>query len=896
MKRSCLALLFTLATAFFAIPAPAANVVWLETEKFKDLGGWTNDAQFIDQMGSPFLLAIGLEGAVKDATTTATIPTEGKYRVWVRCRDWTPEFSPGRFQVGIGGKPLERVFGQTKQKDWVWEDGGTLQLTKGETEVRLKDLTGHYGRCDVIVLTDDPDFTPPDELKAIAALREKHGGVSAEAKRMPSYDTVVVGGGLAGTMAAIAAARMGSKTALIQNRPVLGGNGSSEILVNPEGDMTREPLDPGEGGIIEEFRGNVFGYSERMLKVTKNQPNLEVFFNTHATGVEMKDARTIAAVHTVESTTGQRRIFPGTIFIDCTGDGVIGVWAGNEYRHGREPRAMYNETRAPVEADGQTMGGTLRYMTERLLEPAPFQGPDWARKFRKPSDIMPGRYPQLQFGGWQWVIEYGGVLNTYTDAEEIRDELLRIIWGMWDYAKNYSPKLKEESQKYRLTWVSHVVGKRESRRLIGDYVMTEHDINPTRLFEDRVSYGGWGVDLHPPGGFYDKEPPATFSHKVKFSVPLRSLYAKDVDNLLMAGRCISVSHAALGATRVMITCGLQGQAVGTAAGVCKLRNATPRTVGKNYIEELQQRLLKDGCYLIDLPNKDPNDLARDAKVTASSEAPAATLKQSELSVTHPLDHPRAMMFKFGDEKLEGVALHLVSQNETPITIKATLYAARKFQEFGSAKEVAAVTADVPAKHDGWVYFKFNTELKGGAYFVSVPKTDGIAWTLLQTQPEETARAFSTGKEWKMVPGAYAIRLSPGGDLARLATPASQARGEPFAAANVINGFARAIRGWPNAWRPDYDKDGPHWVELDLGGVKKFNTVHVTFQSKALRAKDFTVEGLVDGTWKTLADVKDNDDRRRVLTFEPVKAARLRLTLVKALPETGVCEIRIYNEL
>jgi len=209
-------------------------------------------------------------------------------------------------------------------------------------------------------------------------------------------------------------------------------------------------------------------------------------------------------------------------------------------------------------------------------EPVPFTAPAWAHKFLKCSDFAPERHPQLRFGGWQWVIEYGGVLNTYDDAEEIRDELLRIIWGMWDHAKNHCPKLADEARNFELVWVSHVVGKRESRRLLGDYVMTEHDIQPSRLFEDRVSYGGWGVDLHPPKGFYDPGPPAAFSHKVKFSVPFRSLYCKDVDNLMMAGRDISVSHAALGATRVMVTCGLQGQAVGTAAALCKVHHTMPK--------------------------------------------------------------------------------------------------------------------------------------------------------------------------------------------------------------------------------------------------------------------------------------------------------------------------------
>ena len=216
-----------------------------------------------------------------------------------------------------------------------------------------------------------------------------------------------------------------------------------------------------------------------------------------------------------------------------------------------------------------------------------------------------------------------------------------------------------------------MAGKRESRRLIGDHVMTEHDIARQELFPDRVSYCGWGIDIHPPKGFYDDGPPAVFSHKVKFSVPFRSLYSKDITNLMMAGRCISVSHVALGATRVMISCGLQGQAVGTAAGLCKQHNATPRTVGQDYITDLQQRLLKDGCYLIDLANRDPNDLARTATVQASSVSPPVNVAGQSGSDLHPLGCDRAVMFRVTGDRIDKISLLLRSENRKPTEIKLT---------------------------------------------------------------------------------------------------------------------------------------------------------------------------------------------------------------------------------
>jgi len=890
--KAKLAIFLALALIMTSGVGRAASVVWLEAEQFDRLGGWTRDAQFVDQMGSPYLLAIGLKGPVGDAATRTAVPAAGKYRLWIRSRDWVPEQSPGRFQVVLGGKTVEHVFGQGKAKGWTWEDGGVHQLAAGNVEVRLHDLTGHYGRCDVVVLTDDPAFHPPTDLKELAAAREQHGGVSRQVKRLQPYDTVVVGGGLAGTMAAVASARMGCRTALVQNRPVLGGNASSEILVRPGGDRTREPFDPEETGIIEEFRGDEQGYSERMLKLVQEEPNLDLYLNTHATGVEMSAEDTIAAVKALQVNTGARLLLPASIFIDCTGDGVIGVWAGAEYRHGREPRSMYNETRAPERADGHTMGGTLRYASELRSGPVRFEAPAWARKFPACSDFNVSRHPRIRFGGWQWIIEYGGMLNTYDDAEEIRDELLRIIWGMWDHVKNHCPQLKKEAENYELTWVSYVVGKRESRRLIGDYVMTEHDIDPDKRFDDGVAYGGWGIDLHPPGGFYDKRPPATFSHETKFSIPFRSLYTKDVGNLMMAGRTISVSHAALGTTRLMITCGVEGQAVGTAAGFCKRHQTTPRDIYQNHIGALQQQLLKDGCYIIDLPNRDPGDLALMAKVTASSVAPPGSLDEYRRLTVHPMGCDRAVMFQVKGNRLNSVTLHLRSENPAPTPLKLGLRAAKELGDFSATDDLATATAAVPPKSNDWVQFELNTAIKPGYYYAWLPKTPGLAWSLFDMRPPNTTRAYRTQESWNRMSECYKFKLDPPTAPAK---PADRSSRPMFASENVTNGFARAIRGWPNAWMPDPAQPLPQWVELDFGKPLTLNCVHVSFQTKALRADDFRIDVIDGDGWRGAATITGNANRRRVIRFDRTTTSKLRLVLTKIQPGAAVCEIRAYDE-
>lgn len=611
-------------------PATAAPLIWLETEAFAHPGGWTSDTQFIDQMGSPYLMAIGLGKPVADAFTLLQVPEPGRYRLWVRSKDWVPVHHPGRFQVLVGGKPAGRVFGECGQAGWRWEDGGTWDLS-GAVELRLHDLTGDYSRCDALVLSSDLSWQPPVDRERIASLRLACGALSREIKELGRYDVVVAGGGLAGCTAAVAAARSGAKTVLIQNRAVLGGNASVEILVPPVGIWPHSgtnPLDPRETGLIEEYRteGNQRTneaklYSGRLKRFVSGEPNLDVVLETHVTGVEMTSATEIGAVLGLNVRTGQRTRFRGQLFIDCTGESAVGVAAGAEYRCGREPRSLYHEEMAPEQGDKLTMGNSLKYVSQPVGSPRPFETRPWAMSFPWCEDFTPGRHPKLgREIEWQWMLELGGTRDTFADAEEIRDDLLRLIFGLWGHVKNDCPDLQEKAADHELKWVAHVAGKRENRRLIGDYVLIQDDICKQVLLPDRIAYGAWGIDDHNPGGFlYQGKPAQHGYHGVVHSIPYRSLYSKNIGNLMMAGRNISASHVAMAATRVMITCGILGEAAGTAAGMAIQRQTSPRGIYTTHLEELQQQLLKDGAYLIDLPNRDPRDLALTAKVSASSE-------------------------------------------------------------------------------------------------------------------------------------------------------------------------------------------------------------------------------------------------------------------------------------
>ena len=654
----------------FAAPADLSAVpavVWLEAESFDDVGSWSRDTQHADVMGSTYLLATGLGKPVDDAVTKATIPRGGDYRLWVRCRDWLPGYSPGTFRVVIEGQESS-VFGASNDETdaWRWVRGGAFTLNEGEAEIRLKDLTGWYGRVDAVVLATG-DFTPSDDLKTLARQRVKHAGVSPEIKELPAFDVVVVGAGPAGMGAAIAAARNGARVALVQDRPVVGGNSSSEILVPPMGHIGSPPDRVNVTGICEELypkQGwSSFADSELMERIIRGEPNLSLFLNTRAYDVTLKNGETpkplasgqsgvqsaIDSVLAINAQTGQRLRFRAPIFIDCTGHGWIGYYAGAEYHHGQEARSQYGEALAPVEAGDRTQGNTL-YNSVIVLrdEPTAFACPEWAYPWAQSGDFQPlddhrritdpmkrpenydrpahgkGRNPGDSIDGdvvKRWYIELGGMCHTVWDAEEIRDDLFRINLGLWDYAKNHNPVTSPKNRNRELVWMNYVPGVRESRRLMGPYVMTQADFDLRTIHPDTVAFTDWGIDVHHPEGFWvDGNDCIHVYGGRRVSIPYRSLYSRNITNLMMAGRCHSASHIAMGGTRVMRPCLGMGQAAGTAAAIAVDHDTSPHRVCGSHLGLLQQTLLKDGCYLIGFAGKDPRDLAREATVTASSSA------------------------------------------------------------------------------------------------------------------------------------------------------------------------------------------------------------------------------------------------------------------------------------
>ena len=599
---------------------------------FKDKGDWTVEQQFVLQMGSSYLFAHGLGTPLeKDAVTDIEIPEDGEYRLWVRTKNWTAFWSegktPGIFQVkidgvadpaefGVGKTPLDVKSGidfpedldtsreaRAKRAQWYWQKGGTYTLSRGRHSIALHDLMGLDGRCDAIILTRS-DEEPGDSLEDYRSLRAALLGNDAPADR-GHYDFVIVGAGMSGLCAAIAAARLGLKVALIQDRYILGGNNSSEVRVGLGGQINMPPY-PSLGYILNEIGpdriGNARGahhYQDwKKWDVIAAEPNISLFAGYTVVEAEMKDGK-IAAVTAVEATEQTKIRISGELFSDCTGDAHLAVMAGARTMMGREARSEFGETLAPEKADDFTMGVSIEWYCEDWNTPCSFPDSlDWGLKLDEDT-VEP-----VHRANWYW--EVGMRDDQIADAEKIRDYGMYVAYSTFSYCKNRLAK-KEDWECTHLTWVSHVSGKREIRRIVGDLILREQDLTRPIPYEDGTCTTTWRIDQHYPmeknSADYPGEEWMSYGKLCPidpYAIPYRCLYSRDVPNLFMAGRDISVTHVALGSVRVMRTCAMMGEVVGMAATVCRRREVLPRAVYTDWFQDLVE-LMKKGTGRTDVP-------------------------------------------------------------------------------------------------------------------------------------------------------------------------------------------------------------------------------------------------------------------------------------------------------
>lgn len=442
-------------------------------------------------------------------------------------------------------------------------------------------------------------------------------------------DLVVVGGGLAGVCCAIAAAREGISVILVQDRPVLGGNASSEVrlwVLGATSHLGNNNRWSREGGVINEIleenlyrnrQGNALIFDTIMLEKCMEQENLTLLLNTAVHEVHSDQANEISSVRAfcAQNSTSYRLHAP--LFCDASGDGIVGFLAGAAFRMGAESKEEFGELFAPDQSYGQLLGHSMYFYSKDVGVPVKYQAPAWALK-----DITQiPRYRQFHTnmqGCNFWWLEYGGRMDTIHDTETIKWELWKVIYGIWDYFKNSGNF--PEAETMTLEWVGHIPGKRESRRFEGDYILRQQDLVNQTHFPDAVAHGGWAVDLHPADGVFSELPGCTQWHsKGVYGIPYRCFYSRNVTNLFVAGRLISATHVAFGSTRVMATCGAGGQAVGIAAALCRELQTTPRALGTDHLEKLQLRLTRAGQFLPGIVVPDPEDLATQAQVSASSQ-------------------------------------------------------------------------------------------------------------------------------------------------------------------------------------------------------------------------------------------------------------------------------------
>ena len=604
MKRVVLlaaALLLSSTTAF-------GTGVWVEAESFRDKGGWSVDQQFMDLMGSPYLIAHGMGIPGADAVTTVEFPESGTYHAYVRTFNWVAPWydgeGPGRFSLRVGKRTLPEVLGN-RGREWMWQYAGRVAVRKGPVEVSLTDLSGFDGRCDAVYFTRDQGDVPPAGSGELAAFRRRMLHIPDTPQRVESFDFVVVGGGIAGMCAAVSASRLGCRVALVNDRPVLGGNNSSEVRVHLGGVIEVGP-NKGLGRMIREFGHSRGGNAQpagnyedaKKEEFIAAEKNVALFAGCRAVAVNTTGGR-IASVVVRHIETGEETLLEAPLFADCTGDGTVGFLAGADFRMGRESRDEFGEELAPAAADRMTMGSSVQWYSVDAGKKTDFPVFSYGLRFDETN------CEKVTMGEWKW--ETGMNLDQIADFERIRDYGLLVVYSNWSFLKN-GLRDNGEFRNRELGWVAYVAGKRESRRLLGDYVLKQDDIDKHVFHEDASFATTWDLDLHFPDSlnsvrFPGREFKAATKHVhiYPYAVPYRCLYSRNVDNLFMAGRNISVTHVALGSVRVMRTTGMMGEVVGMAASLCRKYETSPRGVYQRHLDELRS-LMREGVGRKDVPD------------------------------------------------------------------------------------------------------------------------------------------------------------------------------------------------------------------------------------------------------------------------------------------------------
>lgn len=659
-------------------------------------------------------------------------------------------------------------------------------------------------------------------------------------------DIIIIGGGLSGVCAAVSAARLGSKVTLIQDRPVLGGNASSEVrlwILGATSHMGNNNRWSREGGIIDEIlveniyrnpEGNPVIFDTILLDKVLSEPNITLLLNTSVFEVVKSNEYTIDSVTAFCSQTQVMYSVKGLIFIDASGDGIVGFKSGAAFRMGAESKDEFGEKFAPEKEYGELLGHSLYFYSKDVGKPVEFIAPNFALK-----DITTiPRYKSFNskdFGCRLWWIEYGGRLDTVSDTEIIKYELWKIVYGVWDYIKNSGEF--SDVENLTLEWVGTIPGKRESRRFEGDYILKQQDIVEQIVHYDSVAYGGWSIDLHPSDGIFSEKPGCNQWHsKGIYDIPFRSLYSRNINNLLLGGRIISASHVAFGSTRVMATCGSIGQAVGTAAVLSLKKGMTPSEIVKsNSIDELQQLLIKNGVYLPSVKRKDAENLVQKAIIKTSSELLFSEFKDENIQKT--LESSVAQMVPLQKGPIPQFSINITSEEDTILEIEFRI--SKSLKNYTPEIVLAKKSFDIKTGYN-LIDISFNVLIEEDAYgYLILLQNSKIKVHYTNQRITGILSLFNHKNLAVSNNGIQEPKEDIGVDTFEFWTPKRRPDGQNiafkissplscFSSQNLINGIDRPTNS-PNAWVADFNDQNPT-VHIVWDQEQVVNTIELCFDS------------------------------------------------------------------
>lgn len=658
-------------------------------------------------------------------------------------------------------------------------------------------------------------------------------------------DLVVAGGGLSGVCAAITAARQGIKVLLVQDRPVLGGNSSSEVrlwILGATSHMGNNNRWAREGGVIDEIlventyknpEGNPLILDMILLDKVTAEKNIQLLLNTAVFEVD-KDGDQIQSISAFCSQNSTLYQLEAPLFCDATGDGIVGFLAGAAFRMGAESKDEFDEGMAPTAEYGELLGHSLYFYSKDTGRPVKFTAPKFAL-----SDITEiPRFRQFnanEFGCKLWWVEYGGRLDTVHDTEKIKWELWKVVYGIWNHIKNSGDF--PEAENLTLEWVGTIPGKRESRRFEGDYILSQKDLIEQRHHDDAVAFGGWSIDLHPADGVYSERPGCNQWHgKGIFEIPYRTLYSKNISNLFIAGRIISVSHVAFGATRVMATCAYIGQSIGMAAVLCKNEGLLPREVlSKGHIQQLQQQLSLNGQYIPGVNIEDELDLIGKSEISVSSTLNFNGFEQRDLWKT--LTIPSAQLFPIVKGELPVFKIQVNALKAT--TLKASIRISRKNGGFTPDEVLAAKELELQPGEQT-VSLDFKVFLPEARYvFVMFAANEDLQLGFTEDRVTGVMSVFNSVNKAVSNHGKQSPPKEAGVDEFEFWCPQRRPQGQNlaislatpqavFEQSNLTNGIDRPV-SQPNAWVAD-PKDTSPSLSFDWEQTQKIKQIDLWFDA------------------------------------------------------------------